>query len=225
MFKRIGSLLVTILAIALLVYSASRSLDFISLTLPPDKQILAWFGLAALDGGLVCWLLAYLYGSSGGWQRGISLLMVIVDLVGAVVMFSMDTLYNTGQAGLTAQMTPGDIQTAVLALSGIIALNIAATVAHHLTDPGKLKQQAEEEAFGAIEEAALKQVAQNAGSLAAELAPQIAGDWMINTRAKYQAALGTGNPLSLPASTWRKKKQAEEADIIPLSPNGKGAQE
>lgn len=225
MFKRIGALLVTILAIALLVYSASRSLDFISLTLPADKQILAWFGLAALDGGLICWLLAYMYGSSGGWQRGISLLMVIVDLVGAVVMFSMDTLYNTGQAGLTAQMSPGDIQTAVLALSGIIALNIAATVAHHLTEPGRMRSQAEEEAFGAIEEAALKQVAQNAGSLAAELAPQIAGDWMVNTRAKYQAALGAGHPLSLPTGeTWRKKKSGEE-QIIPLSVNGKGGAE
>ena len=224
MFKRIGALLVTFLAIALLIYSASRSLDFISLTLPADKQILAWFGLAALDGGLVCWLLAYLYGSAGGWQRGISLLMVIVDLVGAVVMFTLDTLYTTGQAGLTGGLTPGEIQTAVLALSGVIALNIGATVAHHLTEPSKLKTQAEEEAFGAIEEAALRQISQNANSLAAELAPQIAGDWMQNTRAKYQAALGAGHPLSLPSgAAWRKKKSEDE--IIPLPVNGKGGAE
>jgi hypothetical protein len=53
MFKGISSLAVLFLGAALLVYSASRSLDFISLTLPPDRKILAWFAIAALDGGLV----------------------------------------------------------------------------------------------------------------------------------------------------------------------------
>ncbi len=53
MFKKLGQISATVLAGLLLVYSATRSLDFISLTLPADKQILAWFGLAALDGGLI----------------------------------------------------------------------------------------------------------------------------------------------------------------------------
>jgi hypothetical protein len=51
MIKKIGVLLVTLLGGALLVYSASRSLDFIELTLPDDRKILAYFGLAALAGG------------------------------------------------------------------------------------------------------------------------------------------------------------------------------
>jgi len=189
MLKKIGSLLVTVLALALLVYSATRSLDFISLTLPPDRQILAWFGLAALDGGLVCWLLAYLYGSRGGWQRAIALIMIVVDLVGAVAMFTADTLYNTGKTGMTAALTADQLSTAVLALSGIIALNIAATVAHHLTDPDRLKAQAEEEAFEKVESAALGQISKNADKLAAELAPMLADDWMDVTRARYKALL------------------------------------
>ena len=71
MLKKIGALIVTLLGIVLLVYSATRSLDFIMLTLPPERQIMAYFGLAALDGGLIAWLLSYLYGSRGGWQRAI----------------------------------------------------------------------------------------------------------------------------------------------------------
>jgi hypothetical protein len=192
MFKKIGTLIVTILGGLLLVYSATRSLDFISLTLPPDRQILAWFGLAALDGGLIAWILAYLYGSRGGWQRAISILMIMVDLVGAVAMFTLDTLYNTGKTGMTATLTPGEIQTAVLALSGVIALNITAVVAHELTDPEKLKAAAEEEAFSKVEDATLKQISQNADQLAAQLAPTLAADWMQNTRARYTAYLGTG---------------------------------
>lgn len=192
MFKKIGSLLVTILGVALLVYSATRSLDFISLTLPADRQVLAWFGLAALDGGLVAWFLAYLYGSSGGWQRGIAILMVLVDFIGAVAMFTLDTLYNTGKAGLTAAMTGNEVQTAVLALSIVIALNIAATIAHHLTDPDQLKAQAEEEARAEVDDLALSLVRQNSKILASQMAPQIAGEWMDSTAAKYRNILKKG---------------------------------
>ena len=66
MLKKIGVLFITVLGGALLIYSATRSLDFISLTLPKDRQVLAYFGLAALDGGILAWLLSYLYGSRGG---------------------------------------------------------------------------------------------------------------------------------------------------------------
>lgn len=192
MFKKIGILLVTILGGLLLVYSASRSLDFIELTLPADRQILAYFGLAALDGGLVAWLLSYLYGSRGGWQRATSILMVCVDAVGAVGMFTLDTLYNTGKNGMTKAMTPEEITNAVLALSGIIALNIIATIAHHITDPDKLREQAEEEAFAKVEDATLKQISKNADTLAANLAPIMAADWQAQTQARYMSYVGTG---------------------------------
>lgn len=191
MFKKIGTIAALVLGAILLVYSATRSLDFISLTLPPDRQILAYFGLAALDGGLVAWLLTYLYGSRG-WQRAIAFVMVLVDLIGAVAMFTLDTLYNTGKAGMTAALTPDQLQTAVLALSGVIALNIAATIAHHLTDPEQLRAQAEEEAFSKVEDATLKQIAKNADQLAAQLAPTLANDWMEQSRARYLSYLGTG---------------------------------
>ncbi|PWH18190.1 MAG: hypothetical protein DDG60_00785 [Anaerolineae bacterium] len=209
MFKKIGALLVTILGGLLLVYSATRSLDFIMLTLPPDRQILAYFGLAALDGGLIAWILAYLYGSRGGWQRAISILMVLVDLVGAVAMFTLDTLYQTGKSGMTTALTPDEIQSAVLALSGVIALNIAATVAHHLTDPEKLKEQAEEEAFAKVEDATLKQISQNADTLAAQVAPMLAADWMQNSRARYLANLGTGIIPTIDAT-------AKDAPALPV---------
>jgi hypothetical protein len=199
MIKKIGSLMVSLLALALLVYSATRSLDFITLTLPPDKQILAYFALAALDGGLLAWLLSYLYGSRGAWQRAISLLMVIVDLLGAVAMFTFDALYRSAEHGLIAGLSPEVAQTAIIGLSAVIALNIAATVAHHLTDPEKLKMQAEEEAFARIEEATLRQIARNAEQLAAEVAPTLAANWAAETRARYLSAIAEKKQLPTPA--------------------------
>lgn len=200
MTKKIGILIVTILGGALLVYSATRSLDFIELTLPADRQILAYFGLAALDGGIIAWLLSYLYGSRGGWQRAISVLMLIVDVIGAIAMFTLDTLYNTGKNGMTTQMTPETITNAVLALSAIIALNIIATIAHHVTEPDKLREQAEEEAFSKVEEAALKQISKNADQLAAKLAPTMAADWMQQTEARYMSYVGTGKMPTIDAT-------------------------
>lgn len=201
MKKKLGSLFVTVLAGALLIYSATRSIDFIMLTLPPDRQILAWFGLAALDGGLLAWIAAYLYGSRGGWQRGISLVMIVVDLLGCIAMFTADTIYNTGKAGLTVALDANQMFSFVLALSGIIALNIAAAVVHHLTEPDQLKKQAEEEAFSRIEDQALEKINQSSEMLASQLAPMIADDWMQNTRARYINALGSGARLSLPGET------------------------
>lgn len=192
MLKKIGVLIVTLLGGALLVYSATRSLDFIGLTLPADRQVLAYFGLAALDGGVIAWLLSYMYGSRGAWQRAISILMLIVDVVGAIAMFTLDTLYNTGKTGMTAAMSPEELSSAVLGLSGIIALNIIATIAHHVTDPDKLREQAEEEAFAKVEDATLKQISKNADSLAAQLAPIMAADWKAQTEAKYLSYVGTG---------------------------------
>ncbi|MDP1547389.1 MAG: hypothetical protein Q8L87_15370 [Anaerolineales bacterium] len=200
MFKKIGVLLITVLGGALLVYSATRSLDFIELTLPEDRKILAYFGLAALDGGLLAWLASYLYGSRGGWQRAISILMVGVDAVGAIAMFTLDTLYNTGKAGMTKAMTPEEMTSAVLALSAIIAVNIIATIAHHITDPDKMREQAEEEAFSKVEDATLKQISKNADTLAANLAPIMAADWQAQTQARYMSYVGTGKRPTIEAT-------------------------
>lgn len=212
MVRKIGTIVVFILAAVLLVYSATRSLDFISLTLPEDRKVLAYFGLAALDGGLVAWILSYLYGSKG-WQRAISFLMVLVDLVGAIAMFTLDTLYNTGKAGMTEALTPSEMQTAVLGLSGVIALNIAAAVAHHLTDPEKLREQAEEDAFSKVEDATLKQISKNADSLAAQLAPTLAQDWMNQTRSRYMSYVGTGQIPTLIDSTAQNVPASNSAPL------------
>ena len=190
MFKKLGQISATILAGLLLIYSATRSLDFISLTLPADKQILAWFGLAALDGGLIAWTLAYLHGAKG-WQRPIAFGMVVIDLLGVIAMFTLDTLYNAGQNGMTGSLTENQIFWSVVGLSAVIGLNIAATVASHLMSPEALRAQAEEEADDKIETATLAQITKNADTLAAEVAPIVAADWVQKKRVQHMANIGS----------------------------------
>jgi hypothetical protein len=190
MLKRVGAVAVIMLSGLLLVYSASRSLNFISMTLPPERQVLAWFGLAALDVGLVVWLVAFLYGSHG-WQRPLSALMVMVDLVGAIAIFTADTWYEAGRAGLIGAMSQDQVQGIVIVLCGIIALNIAGAVAHMVLDPEQMRNMAEEDAMDKIESETLKKITEQAEQLAAELAPKIAADWSTRTRARYSSRMDT----------------------------------
>jgi hypothetical protein len=199
MFKKMGSVAVLMLSGLLLVYSASRSLSFISLTLPADRQILAWFGLAALDIGLVVWLIAFLYGSHG-WQRPLAATMVVVDLIGAIGIFTADTWYEAGRNGLIRSMTSDQVQTMVIILCGIIACNIAGAVMHIIVDPEQLKNIAEEDAHDKIEDATLRKISENAEALAAELAPKIAADWTNRTRAKYSSKMAARSPGGIAVS-------------------------
>ena len=213
MIKKLGNLVISVLGGLLLIYSATRSYNFIALTLPADSQILAFFGLAALDGGLIAWLLSYLHGSRGAWQRGISLIMIIVDVIGAIVFFSLDTLYQTGVNGLTVSLTSAGIQTAVLGLSGVIGLNIVASVAHHIFEPERMKEAAELEAFDIVDDLIIKKISANAEQLAAQVAPLLAADWQEKTRARYMAGDKKILPPGVLVSPNGHKK---EGDINPL---------
>jgi len=238
MAKWIGKILVTVLGLALLVYSSIRSVSFIQLTLSSDKQMLAFFGLAALDGGIIVWLCAFLYGSHGGAQRGLSIIMVIVDFLGAVAMFTADTAFNTGKSGLTVAFDQNEMMGFILVLSAIIALNIGAGIAHHIADPDNMRRMADEEAFGKIEELARKKVSEESDFLAAELAPTIAASWSAQTRAKYMHALNdkkVSTPLLPPTIRTPVKTVTLEPEELELSrlekeyrnserSNGKGKQ-
>src|SRR5512136_315255 len=96
-----SQILLLFLGGALLIYTASRTLNLLQLTLPAGQKELAFLALAAFDGGLVLWALFFLKGASGGWQRGISALMIAVSLVGVIVAFGADTLIGAASAGLT----------------------------------------------------------------------------------------------------------------------------
>jgi hypothetical protein len=119
MFKKIGALLFTVLGAALLVYSATRSLDFIELTLPEDRKILAYFGLAALDGGLIAWLVVLHVRMLAAAGNVLSVLLWCALTSWALLPCSRLTrCISTGKAGMTEAMNPSQITNAVLALSG-----------------------------------------------------------------------------------------------------------
>ena len=57
MKKAIASIFTLAVAGLLMIYSATRTVDLLSKTLPPGQEALAFLALAAFDGGLIAWLL------------------------------------------------------------------------------------------------------------------------------------------------------------------------
>jgi hypothetical protein len=163
------------------------------LTLPASQQVIGYLALVAFDGGLVGWTLFYLHGARGAWQRSISALMIVVSLTGVLIAFGADTFYQSAARGTIAEVDPGMVEGAIWGMVAIIGTNVAAVTAVHLTDPEARRLQAEEEARDKITEAALRQIASNSESLAAELAPRLGEAWLIDMRARY--ANGLPSPL------------------------------
>lgn len=224
MRQKMSTALITVMGVALLIYTASRTLSFLRMTLPASSQDTAYLALVAFDGGLLLWTLYYLHGARGPWQRGISALMVMVDLAGVVIGFAADTMWTAAGHGL-AQMAQSDAQTAILAMVAIIALNVAAVVVCHLTSPDALLAQAEEEARDKITIATLQQIGQNAVQLASELAPKLAADWQARTRQQHLDPVDQkppAPPIHVPPARLNAEVSDPEPEIVPAAARKNG---
>ena len=185
MKKNIATLSITALGLALLIYTAMRGLDFIMATLPADKQILAYFALAATEGGVLFFLGYYLHGADGSWQRAISIIMLVVDFLGSMALFTADTLLRAGENGIVKTLGTDEMLTVIYAMSGLIALNVAAGIGLHLTDPEAQKRSIAADVKDKIQAEAMRQLTEQAASIAAELAPSAAQSMADEIRAHY----------------------------------------
>ncbi|HNB42138.1 MAG TPA: hypothetical protein PLG52_11605 [Anaerolineales bacterium] len=223
---------------ALLIYAATRSLDFITATLPPDQQIIGYLGLAATSGGLLAWLMVFMYKAEGIGQKITAGIMTALDMLGEFGLFTMDTLYQSGKSGMTAQLTPDEIRLVVLSLSGLIALNIFATIIFHLLDSENMRRMRESFVRDQLEQNALKEIEKRGEEIALTLAPALAKQWADEFERKFSdlKSLGLGtvtedktpapgqsqppaqpkNPPIQPQEAQKTTHEAPEAEIIPV---------
>ena len=208
MTKVLAKLLISALALILMAYTGARSVNFIMATLPPERQLLAFFALACLEGGMLGWLYYFLKGAEGAWQRGIAAVLVVIDFAGSAALFTADTLFESAKAGLTAGLAPEEIRMTLLALSGVIAVNVAAKLLCWAMDPKARKERAQSEAFDKIDDLALDKIDGESDRLAEELANEMTAAWKAQTRALYSAKiarLGAGAAYNQPIdATWQE---------------------
>lgn len=193
-WKGVTSVLFYIISGSLLIYAASRSLDFITETLPSNQQIIGYLGLAATSGGMLVWLMLFMFKAEGIGQKVTAGIMTVLCMLGEFGLFTMDTLYQSGKTGMIESLTADEIRLVVLSLSALIAVNILATVLFHLLDVENLKQMRESFVRDQLEQKAMKQIEQRGEEIANRLAPQIAEQWAREFEARFSdmQSLGLG---------------------------------
>jgi len=127
-----GDLIVLILDLVLLVYTAWRSYDFLTTTVPDGFQMLAMVGLWGLDIGSVAWSLVWIFGSSAQYQDWVSMAFFIIDLTGVILTSLTDSLMYGQKGGVMTSTLTG---VAVVAIPLIVVLNVVAGFIYHMTSP------------------------------------------------------------------------------------------
>lgn len=129
--ETIGRIVFYAFVVVVFLWTSSLTLGEVREILPGDP-LTPFFALALFDGGAVAWLLAWMGHARGLWQRGIALIMLVVDLVG-VVLLSAARLWTGGQALADAPEMMGAV--VVWGIVGATLLNLAALYAFHIADP------------------------------------------------------------------------------------------
>jgi hypothetical protein len=191
MAKSLTFILVALMALALLIFTASRTLDLLQLLLPVNQSVFAYLGLVAFDGGLLGWSLWFAYGARGQYQRAIALLMVVLSLVAIGLSTIADLMLSASAKGLVDALSEQQRLAILLAVGGIVFLNVAAFFFTHITDPERLRAMATENAKDQIHAETLRQIGQVAPIVAAQVAPQLTADWVRQT---VQALIPTAQP-------------------------------
>ena len=211
MNKAIALMITLFVGGALMIYSASRTLALLQMTLPAGQADMAFLALAAFDGGLFGWTLTFMFGAEGAYQRGIALLMIIVCLLGVVVGFGADSILGALNGGIVnTDAVDGSFGlTVVLATVAIIALNIAAVTFFHVLSPANRRRMQAEHFSDTIEAAAFQKSNEAIPQLAAQLAEQLTASRMAGLNAKYQAMI---------ANDERATPTTKRADVLTARP-------
>jgi hypothetical protein len=227
-WKGISGILFYLISAALLIYAASRSLDFITATLPPSQRAIGFLALAATSGGMIMWLMLFMHKAEGLGQKVTAGLMTAIDLLGEGALFSMDTLYRAGEAKMTAQLTPDEIQMVLIGLNVLLLANVIAVIMYHLVEPENMKRMRESFVRDQLEMQALKEIEKRGEEIARELGPTLASQWADDFRNRFSdlraLGLGTVNQKEAPQIQWPWQKTSEpEAPVASLlNANGNG---
>jgi hypothetical protein len=191
--KVISNILLGGLAIALAIFTGSRTLDLIGQWLPANQDIYKWLALAAFEGGFALWALFFATAAEGAPQRGLALLMIIVDFLGIAIATVADLVLTGAKDGKLPAIN-GDMQQAIVVFIGIIiVLNVAAFMAAKLISPAKLREWAVQDAEDVIYSEEQKAIKSLAPSVAGSMAPIRAQQWANQTWDRLLPGTSTSN--------------------------------
>ena len=132
----IGKIVFYLFVLAVAGWTASLTLAEMKAILPNDP-LTPYFALALFDGGALAWLMAWIGHARGIMQRSISVIMLVLDLAG-VVLLSAGRLLGGGQSMI--DIPPALAQAVIYGVIGATLANLAAIYAFHITDPETMEE-------------------------------------------------------------------------------------
>lgn len=212
----LAAILLLLVTGGLMIYSASRTVNLLQMTLPEGQKDLAFLALLAFDGGVVAWLLVFMFGASGGAQRAIAGLLTVVSLIGVVVGFGADQVLGAQLGGVVraSDIPPGFGLTVVLATVGIIAAHIAATVFFHLLSPGNRRRMQEEGFNDRIEQAAMHKSEEAIEHLAADLSERITAARMARLTAVFESRIVEDEARDVKRLSAADRKNGHKPELL-----------
>jgi hypothetical protein len=138
-----GDLVVLILDAVLFIYTAWRSYNFLTDSVPDGLQFLALIGLWGLDIGAVAWSLVWIFGSTEKYQDWVSISFFIIDLLGVVTTSVTDSLMYSSPSGEMTHFLNG---IAVILIPLIVVANVVAGFIYHMTSPQTQARRADRKA-------------------------------------------------------------------------------
>ena len=143
----------TAFLLAVIGWTASLTLGVME-TVLPHSPIAKWFSLVLFDGGALVWLGVYVYKAKGTPQRGVSLLVLVFDLAGIVLM-AVGGVYLGGQE--LAAIPEGLGGALVNGVIGATIANLLAGYYYHANDPDNRERIALQHFNDTVFEESLKQ--------------------------------------------------------------------
>lgn len=178
-----AKILLWMLILGMLGYTATRTLHFLQATFPPGEQYVAFIALVAFDAGVLGWFYYATHAARGAKQRAVAYGMIFVCAAGVIITTVADMLTVSAQNGIVAQ----NPQVATVGLWGciiVIVLNVVGGLLVHLVDPAHLQHMKEEELHDKIVEATHKHMEQETARIAPGIAARLAEHWSDNITAE-----------------------------------------
>jgi hypothetical protein len=127
--KITGAVVKAIIALVVLAYLGLHTINFFMYTFPPEQWYLSWLGFGLTGGGLIGYLIVFLWDDGTILQKWVALIMVVVCGIGEVAAagFGM-TIEAWAKSGWT--MTEQDFNMMLLAIRALAFTHFLALVVY-----------------------------------------------------------------------------------------------
>lgn len=132
--KLFGGLVKIVLAIVVFAFLGLKSIDFFLFTTPPDKWIYAYLGFGLTGGGVICYLIIFMWDADTNLKKFVSILMLGVCVLGELATAGFGLQIEAWKnSGMTLSET--DFTNMVLAVQLLGFAHAAALIAYYAGDP------------------------------------------------------------------------------------------